>query len=349
MAFSDKVTTITREYIVPHVVDPVLRENTLARKILPKAKTFRSYQQSVPLKYTTGVAGQSFIGNDVLQTAPSQDRVKMTFDPKFYAKNVNVAFTDIAVNHTDGQVLEVVELEMKTRAQEMADELGSIFYGDGTGNNSKNFLGLEAIVDDGTNAATYGGLSRATYPVLSSNVLAASGGALTLAKMATQYNAAWDSDLAPTMIITDKATFALYESLTLPIQRISSGQPVTNFGTGARTLEYKGIPVMTDRKAPAGIMYFLNEDYLDFYAVDGGTSGAKNPFMGSPIDLSTNEIVANVYGKGSGSESKSLGFLWTGFVKSTNQMVANGQIVLGGQLYSESPQRHSKLTGITTV
>jgi hypothetical protein len=96
-------------------------------------------------------------------------------------------------------------------------------------------------------------------------------------------------------------------------------------------------------------MYFLNEDYLDFYAVDGGTTGAKNPFSGSPIDLSTNEIVANVYGKGSGPEAKSLGFQWTGFVKSTNQMVANGYIVLGGQLYSESPQRHSKLTGINSV
>jgi len=348
MAFSDKVTSITLEHIVPHVVDPVLRENTLARRVLPKAKKFRSDRQSIPLKYQTGVSGQSFIGADVLQTAPSQDRVKMTFEPKFYAKNVNVVYTDIAVNHSDGQVLELIELEMKTRAQEMADELGSLFYGDGTGNSGKDFLGLEGIVDDGTNTSTYGGLSRSTYPVLNSSVLA-SGGTLTLNKMATQYNAAWDSSLAPTIIMTDKNTFALYESLLLPIQRISSGTPVTAFGTGARTLEYKGIPVVTDRKCTTGTMYFLNEDYLDFYAVEGGLEGGKNPFSGTPLNLDTSEIVANVYGKGSGPEAKSMGFMWTGFVKSTNQLVANGQIVLGGQLYSESPMRHAKLTGITTV
>jgi hypothetical protein len=44
-----------------------------------------------------------------------------------------------------------------------------------------------------------------------------------------------------------------------------------------------------------------------------------------------------------------LGFSWTGWIKSTNQFAFNSYITLGGNLITDNPRRHGKLTGITSV
>jgi len=38
-------------------------------------------------------------------------------------------------------------------------------------------------------------------------------------------------------------------------------------GTGFVGLDFKGIPVLKDEKATSGVLFFLNENFLDFYAL----------------------------------------------------------------------------------
>jgi hypothetical protein len=66
----------------------------------------------------------------------------------------------------------LVKEALEESQQEMMDSLGTIIYGDGTGNSSKDFLGLTAIVDDGTNVATYGTLARSTYTTIKATLTA---------------------------------------------------------------------------------------------------------------------------------------------------------------------------------
>lgn len=341
MAFNNKVDTVTEDFLVPKVIDTALRENAFAVDMLSKAKMFKGSTHEFPVKYQKGTSGTPFIKYDTLPTSETETRVKLTANPRFYAKNVALAVTDIAANATDNQVLDLVEIEMASAAQDMVDELGDLFYGDGTGTSNKAFRGLEAIVDDGTNVATYFGLARSTYTTLKATVTA-SGGTLSLAKMSTLYNAITDGSVSPDVIYTTPTVFSLYESLLSPMQRITTdlgSRAGTRGGTGFLTLDYKGMPVKKDRKCTAGVLYMLNRDYINFYAAPiSKVEGFK------PAKIASKDIEGNVY-----SSVPGLGFSWSGFTKAQNALAWNGYIVLGGDLISDNPGRSGKLTGITSV
>jgi len=342
MAFTNRVDTVTLDFLVPRVVDTVLRGNTFTTSMLAKTKKFRSSTMDFPIKYQKGISGTSFAGFDTLPTSASDTRVLMIYNPRFYANNVALPLTEIAANATVQKVMDLATVEMRSRAQDCADDIGTLLYGTGTGNSNKDFLGLAALVDDGTTVSTIGGLSRTTYPTLAGTVTA-SGGTLSLAKMRTLFNAIADATVVPTSSYTTYAVSALYESLLQPQERIMKDVNVaSNFKgyTGFKSLEFAGLPVLPDRKCTSGYLYFLNEEYLDFY----GLPTAIPQFGGEPAPVASKLFAGNSY-----NEIDSLGFSWSGWIKSTNQAAFNSFIILGGNLITDNPRRHGVLTGITSV
>ena len=322
----------------------------MTEKILTSPTKWRGEYIKKSIKVVKNTNGTSFAG---FQTLPSQavnTRQFLLFPAKFYEIDVTVPLTDLAVNLTDDEkILDLAEAEMTSSAEDMADDLGNIFYKDGTGNGSLDFNGLTNIVDDTTNSsATYGGLSRSTYTTLKSTVTASSG-TLSLVKMATLYNAITDGTIMPSMGITDRATFSLYEQLIEPKNRIYITVPEIRkdnkeglAGTaGYTTLTYKGVGIIPDRKCVnagvGGALYFLREEDLEFRAVE------KMPEM-EPVKFVEKDFQDNDY-----SNVKGLGFHWTGWVKPVNQLAYVGRVVLGGEFWSMNPRRHGVLTGITTI
>lgn len=342
MAFDNVVDTITLEEIVPRVVDTVLRGNVFATKMLSKTKRFGAATMDFPIKYQVGTAIQSFLGFDALPTSFTDTRVLMKYNPRFSAANVALAGTDIAANNTAAKVLDLTEIEMISRAQDLADGIGSMLWSTGTGNSNKDFLGLGAIVDNGNTVATIGGLSRSTYTTLASTVTAAT--TLSLATMRTLYNAIADATVVPTRSYTDYPTWALYEQLLQPQEKIyKEVNIVPNYKgyEGFSGLMYAGLEVVPDRKATTGYFYMLNENFLDFYGLDVSLEayeGAKK------VDVASKLFAGNSY-----NEVSNLGFYWTGFIKSNTQFAWNSFIILGGNLCTDNPRRHGVLTGVTGV
>ena len=285
---------------------------------------------------------QSFLGFDALPTSFTDTRVLMKYNPRFSAANVALAGTDIAANNTAAKVLDLTEVEMISRAQDLADGIGTMLWGTGTGNNNKDFLGLGAIVDNGNTVPTIGGLSRSTYTTLQSTVTVAS--TLSLATMRTLYNAIADATVVPTRSYTDYPTWALYEQLLQPQEKIyKEVNIVPNYKgyEGFSGLMYAGLEVVPDRKATAGYFYMLNENYLDFYGLDvalDAYEGAKK------VEVASKLFTGNSY-----NEVSNLGFYWTGFIKSNTQFAWNSFIILGGNLCTDNPRRHGVLTGITGI
>jgi hypothetical protein len=342
MSFDNVVDTLTLEEIVPRVVDTVLRGNVFATKMLSKTKRFGAATMDFPIKYQVGTAIQSFLGMDALPTSFTDTRVLMKYNPRFNAANVALAGTDIAANNTAAKVLDLTEVEMISRAQDLADGIGTQLWGTGTGNNNKDFLGLAAIVDNGNTVSTIGGLSRSTYTTLQSTVTAAP--TLSLATMRTLYNAIADATVVPTRSYTDYPTWALYEQLLQPQEKIyKEVNIVPNYKgyEGFSGLMYAGLEVVPDRKATAGYFYMLNENYLDFYGLDvalDAYEGAKK------VEVASKLFTGNSY-----NEVSNLGFYWTGFIKSNTQFAWNSFIILGGNLCTDNPRRHGVISGITGV
>lgn len=347
-ALGTRITTTTQSKILPMVVDTILNSNVFATRMLSRAQKWNGERIKAPVKYQANATGTSFAGFDTFSTAATDNRVNLEFVPKFYQMTVSLPLDELSANATETRVLDLAKLEMASTAQDMADAIGTIFYGTGTGNGSKDFLGLEAIVDDGTNAATIGTLSRTTYTTLRSTVTASSG-TVSLSKMSTLYNAAASGAQKPTLGLCSETIFSLYESLLQPQERIAkdvsmmksegamsvAGQGYIG-GTGFTGLYFKGFPILADEKATSGVLYFVNEDFIDFYALPVALT--------SPISYKSQSIDGNDY-----SEVTGLGFSWSDWIKPTNAAAVVGHIYLGGELISANPKRHSKLTGVTTV
>lgn len=347
-ALGTRVTTTTQSKLLPKVVDTILNSNVFATRMLSRAQKYNGERMKFPVKYAKNATGTSFAGFDTFSTSATDNRVNLEFVPKFYQMSVALPLDELSANATEEKVIDLAKLEMASTAQDMADDIGTIFYGSGTGNGSKDFLGLEAIVDDSTNAATYGTLARSTYTTLKSTVTASSG-TISLAKMSTLYNAATSGSQKPSLGLCSETIFSLYESLLQPQERIAKdvstmkaegnmGKAGTGYigGTGFTGLYYKGFPILADEKATSGVLYFINEDFLDYYALPMA--------MTTPIKYRSQDIDGNDY-----SDVEGLGFSWSDWIKPTNSASIVGHIYLGGELISANPKRHAKLTGITSI
>ncbi len=336
------ITTTTNQYLAPAWVDQVLRDNFFFGKILENTEKWNGSQMLFPIKYQKGVASVAFNGFDLLPITQQPVSVNMTFYPTFVATNVALAGSDLSVNKTQMQTLNLMTTMMESRSQDQADDIGNFFQQDGSAFGGKAPMGLAGIVDNGSTLANYGGLSRATYTGLNATVTA-SGGTISLLKTRQLWNAISDGPVAPDTIITDYTTWAYFEQLLTPFQRNNYTDFAPNKENGSsagyRALVWDGMVVFRDKKITTGYFYMLNTKYLKFYGL--------NWWEGTKVSPKAKVIEGNVYEDAQYAPGNA--FTWTGWIKAYNQGAINGFMIMGGQLLCTDPFRNGVLTGISGI
>lgn len=345
---SANVTTTTNQYLAPALVDQILRDNLFFGKIMENTERWRGSQMLFPIKYQKGVASVPFNGFDVLPITQIPTMVNMFFYPTFVATNIALAGSDLSINKAEGngtlKTLDLMRVTMESRAQDASDDIGNYFQGDGTAGNGKAPMGLAGIVDNGSDLASYGGLSRATYPGLNAAVTA-SGGTISLVKVRTLWNQISDGPIRPDMILTEYNTWGLFEELLTPFQRnmmtgfeaSAMNKSTTASVSGYTDLVWDGMKIYRDKKVTAGDFYMLNTDYLKFYGL--------NWYEGTKISAKAKDVEGNVYEDAMYAPGQA--FTWTGWIKAYNMGAINGFVILGGQLICTNPFRNGVLTGVT--
>lgn len=152
--------------------------------------------------------------------------------------------------------------EVMGAGRDLAVQLATQIFGDGTGNAGKDIDGFAAAL---TNSGTYAGVSRATYPTWRATVLGNSGTprALTKPLMDDAEEAVFTaSGFAPDLIVTTPKIYKKFEQLFETILRHDPSNG--DYRLGASQLSYKGIPIVRDQYCPAGTMYFFTFDSLAF-------------------------------------------------------------------------------------
>ncbi len=294
-----------------------------------------------PIKYQKGVASVAFNGYDLLPISQNPVSVNMTFYPTFVATNVSLAGSDLSINDTPMGTLDLMRVTMESRAQDGADDFGNFLQGDGTSFGGKAPSGLANTIDNGTVAATYGGLARATYSGLNSTVTA-SGGTISLVKVRTLWNAISDGPVQPDFIVTDYTTWGYFEQLQTSYQRnnqdFSPSMRTVAQTSGYSEQRWDGMIISRDKKITTGNFYMLNLAYLDWYALKW--------YEGQSISPKAKDIEGNVYQDRIYAPSA---FTWTGIIRAYNQGTWNGFMIIGGQLICTAPFRQGVLTGVTGV
>lgn len=337
-----QLQTVTNQYLAPAWHDIILRDNMFAAEILGMTKKWEGSQHLEPIKYQKGVATIAFNGFDQLPTNQQPVSVNMTFYPTFTATNVALAGSDLSVNKTPMQTMNLLTTMMASRAEDGADSVGNFFQSDGTSFGGKAPAGLANIVDNGSNASTYGGLSRATYAGLNATVTAAPAGKISLLLIRQLWNSISDGRVAPNYALTDYGTWAFVEELLQSFQR-NTYTSFTNMDAGSgyesNGLIWSNLKILHDKKVADGTFYLLNRNYTNFYGL--------NWYEGTPVSISSQLIKGNIYEFNPKNYTKA--FTWTGFIKAFNQGAINGFMIMGGQLYCTAPLRNGKITGVTGI
>ena len=335
--YGQRIQTTVQQSYLPFVVDTILNSNVLFQRIVRGAKVWDGRTKRMPIKVSKNTTGTSFRGFDTFSTAATDNRQFLEYTPAFYQITCALPGDELSVADTEEKVLDLMKLTIQSDTEDMADDLGTIFYADGTGNGSKDPLGLGALVDDGSSVDSIGGLSRSTYTTLQSTVTA-SGGTLTLAKMDTLWSNVSSGSQKPTAFYTTETVFNLYGQLLRPQERImkEAGRMKGMVGgTGFTALEYMGKPVIQDEKCTSGVLFALNEEYLDWYAL---------PFFGAKPIQYKSQVKGNDY-----SAPVGLGFAWSDWIIPANSGSVVGHVYFGGQFVTNNPKRQGKLTGITSI
>lgn len=265
----DYLSAITQKRIVPFLIDQVSKTNTTLNLLIKNAVFLDGgdYISQPVLTSLPTSAAIAYSGADVIPANFQENEQGAVFDWKFYAISVDITGPDEVRNDGVAAALNLIKLRMQEAEIALRDTLGSNLQGDGTAFGGKAMLGWKAAVDDGSVVDSYGGISRAAYPVWKA-FRSANGGVarpLTLSLMdtATQ-NVSWDADV-PNLYVTTPGLLTKFTSLLQPFQRIMGAEVGVS---GYKNVFYRGYPIISDMQvqtSPSEIMFGLNTRYIQMY------------------------------------------------------------------------------------
>ena len=344
------VTTTTQSRLLSKAVDNILNGNVLLARLIDSAQSWVGGTSiDVPVFLTSaGSPGITTVGSysgfDTLNTTQENTRQRASAVPSQEYVSIPVSGIQRAVNKGPEAVINLLQAEIDYRTKALKDEMGTQLYSDGTGNSSKDLLGLQAAVGDTTTVTTYLGLSRATYTSWASTVTAQSG-SLSLANLAADYDAAQVGGELPTLMVSTPAVFTIFEALMTPtvsnqftmndFRMVRSTVPGTQGGSeivrvggtlaangGFRALTFRGIPFVADEKCTSGNIYTLNENNMGFYTISQDGIEGRHALAG--------------------------GFYMTDFKEPVNQDASVAEIFWYGQFINKAPRLNARRTGVTS-
>lgn len=265
---TNEINSISRRYIYPQLVDNIYRSNLMFFRLNARNKKILQggLQIEVPLVYTRFAAGGWYTGFDLLDVSPSDTVKNAAFDWKQAYVPVSVDGLTLIRADSPEAVVNFLSFYFENAQTELAEILGTGVWSDVVSNN-KVVDGLRGAVDDGTVAATYGGLVRASNTFWRSNVTTITP-PLGLTAMQTMFGSCTEGGRHPTIIVTTQSVWNLYWALSTGGQSFPTqpgGHDEQLAQNGFTNLLFNGVPVCVDSHVPTSQMYFLNEDYIYLY------------------------------------------------------------------------------------
>jgi hypothetical protein len=363
---TNRVTGFTQRQLYTKVVDQILNEPTLYARYVSQGEPFEGSTMDVTYDVLSDTQGQFYTQLETLNSTATNTTVTGSYAHTAFTQPIVSIMLEEFANAGSLGVISLPTFKYEKAAAQALQTLGTAIYQTGS---AMQPLGLTAIIDDGTNVATIGGLSRTTYPALDSTLTAYPSGKLTLASMATKYDSAISSGMdseVPNIGVTSKAIWTLYEQLLTPNVRASYREVGydkvrirSSFGernsndlrnaAGFTALSFRDIHIMRDYFSPAQMLWFINEDkkYIGWYGRTEIPESYKNVL--EKVNFGTNSAY-----EGSGAVALDMPSEYNGwfYAKPINipdqaGMIARFHVI--GQLVPHSFRRHSKGTGITGI
>jgi len=259
----DEILTTTLNNYVPKLTDNIFSARPLFYA-LTNGSGLRTVsggaQIVVPIIYGANSTAKSYAGTETIDITAQTGLTSAAYDWGQYAATVTINGLEEAKNNGEAQIIDLLEGKIFQTQESIIENMNEMFHGDGTAK-ATDWNGLENIVNDSAlTANTLGGID----PSVAGNSFwkssaTTSTGSLTLADLATRYNAVSVGNDQPTIIITTVTLYEAYEALLTSNIRYTDTDMAD---AGFQNLMYKGAPMTFDGQNTSGVVYFLNTKYL---------------------------------------------------------------------------------------
>lgn len=285
----DTVTAISRQFVLPEIHDQVYASNPVTFRLLAGNKKMiqGGTQIEIPLMYKRFGHGGFYRGYDRLTVAPVDTIKSAVFDWKQAGLTVAVDGRTLIQTDTPEAIANLITTQFAQARMEMAEILADGIWSDGS--NAKSITGIEAAVDDGTIAATYGGITRSSNTWWKSQV-DSSTTTLTLDALNALQGSAIKGAKATSLIVSGRDQYNRYWKLVQADQQfqvMAGGHDEQLASAGFTNILFNNIPWVVDSHVPTGTstntkIYLLNEEYM-FLAVSPRADFRLEDFQ-TPID-----------------------------------------------------------------
>ncbi len=305
----DLLSTTLQRYAETEFRDNIFLSNAGFYLMRDKAKTLDGgafIEEPIMVGKSTAVG--SYKDYDTFDVSAQEGLNLAEFNWSQYFVSITLSGFDEMRNQGVAAVIDLLESKTTQAKLSLFDRMNTDFYADGTGNSSKNLLGLEIAI---ASTGTYGGFARSSNSFWQATSTAVSG-ALTIARLRTLFNtisAGGRSGIHPNLIITTQSVYEFYEALLQPDQRFQNTDMADG---GFLNLEFKGQPIVWDEACTAQDVYMVNTNYLQLRA------HSKRNFATRP------------------------------FITPANQDAKVAQILWMGQMTGSNCRRQGKLTSVTS-
>jgi hypothetical protein len=307
----DEILSTTLKNYIPKLTDNIFSARPLFYA-LTNGQTIRRISGGakivVPIIYGTNSTAGSYDGTDTISTTAQTGISAAEYSWKQYAATVTISGIEEAKNNGEAQIIDLLEGKIFQTQETVIENMNTMFFGNGTGNSSKDWLGLSALVGS---TGSPGGIDAtdSDNSWWRSAVTNQGSAAITVASMATLYNNCSVGNDQPTIIISGQNQYEAYEALLVGQIRYTDTDMADK---GFQNLLFKGAPMTFDGTlAGEGKMYMLNTKYI--------------------------QLVAH----------SDVWFKPTPFVRPTNQDAVYSQLLCYGELTTSNRARQGYMYGIT--
>lgn len=205
-------------------------------------------------------AGGSYAGADVWNIDSNEVISAYELRWKNEEQPVTITGDDRLANSGREQSVNLLKARQDTALMRMMDRVSGQIFGDGSGNDTKDIDGLAAAVNDAAGFQQYLNIDRLANPWWAAQTFKpAVATALSAGNMGQVFSATRTDTEVPSVLVTTKATYNLFEALVTPGERL-----VDDFvgNLGFDNIAFKGKPLVEDSHCPAGTLYMLNLDHV---------------------------------------------------------------------------------------
>ena len=236
----------------------------------------------IPLMYA-GSTVQPFSGYDDLQTEPTEGIAPATFLYKKYQTPVVISRDSETDNMGESRVISLLEAKVKQAEISFKEQMNNDLINNGyagtydrdtsgaaevLGTATPDALRVTGLFDICQNASqdrAYGGISGTTYSWWA-NTFNDCGNTATafadngITKMRSTYLDCSRGQDTPDLILCSQESYESYDATLVDQKRYVNTLAAD---AGFESLMYRATTILFDRDVPAGVMFFLNSNYLE--------------------------------------------------------------------------------------